>query len=270
MGLKTSLNLIQPTLKKLKYFAPTIEYRSFVHSEQFIGDIAKFSQKTGMAINGKAISIKPIQTEEEFRIILKELIQDSSYKWNRVENAFDYEKAIFPYAGRGDIHLDINAFLREGIILKDKTYIDLNKKNLKKYIQTLEYGLRQLDKEYGNYSGIIYRYGPFFPTTPNYVSTSSKISGALNLADKSNPCKEAYNIIFTKQGHKINEMQRRLGFKFAESESEILLDPGKSYVELVDNTPQLSKLKEQFFQEFRKTYPNSNLKDVKLNFWQEI
>ena len=265
MGLKAGLNLIRPTLKKLKYVAPTIEYRSSVHSEQFIGDIAKFNQNM---IVGKVANIKPIQAEEEFKTILEELIHDSSYKWNSVKNTFDYEKAILPYAGRGDIHLDINTFLREGL-LKNKTYRDLTNENIKKYIQTLEYGLRQLDKEYGNYSGIVYRCGSFSSKTPNYVSTSDKISGAINIADKSNPCRDAYNIIFTKHGHKINEMQKRLGFKFAESESEILLDPSKSYIELLDTTPKLRQLREQFFQEFRKKYPDCNIEDIKLNFWQE-
>jgi len=227
------------------------------------------SPKSHRMINGRSFSIKPIQSEKEFKIILEELMQDSSYKWKNVINAFDYERAILPYVGRGDISLDINTYLREGM-LKKKTYVDITDENIKKYIQVLEYGLRHLDKEYGSYSGIVYRYGDFLSKTPNYVSTSDKIQGALNIADKSNPYEKAYNIIFTNHGHKINEMQKRLGFKFAESESEILLDSSKSYVELVDSTPQLNRLREQFYQEFSKAHPNCNLEDVKLNFWQEV
>ena len=275
MGLKVINPLIKAVAKKA-YVAPKMEVRTLeslgLKMEQLTGDvinIAQFSQKAYKTINGKAINTSSIQNEEEFKIILEELMQGSSYKWKSVKNAFDYEKAILPYAGRGDISLDINTFLREGI-LKNKTYIDITEENIKKYIQALEYGLRHLDKEYGSYSGIVYRYGDFLSKTPNYVSTSDKILGALKFANESNPCEKTYNIIFTKHGHMINEMQKRLGFKFAESESEILLDPGKSYIELIDDTPQLSSLREQFYQEFNKAYPNCNSKDVKLNFWQEI
>lgn len=129
-------------------------------------------------------------------------------------NALNYEQAILPYAGRGDIHMDINAYLREGT-LKNKTYPDITDTNIKKYSQVLDYGLKKLDEEYGEYSGIVYRCSIFSPTTPNYVSTSDKMQGAVDFADPKNPSKNTFNIIFTNHGHKINQMQKRLGYKFA-------------------------------------------------------
>lgn len=238
-------------------------------AKQINSDVLQFSKNLSETINGKNIILKKIQSEDEFESILSELLQDSTYVWHSVSEANKYEQAILPYAGRGDIHLDINSYLRDGV-LGEKTYSGITPEKIEKYIKVLDYGLNQLDREYGKYKGVVYRCGMFSSQTPNYVSASDKMSGAIDFADPSNPVKDQFNVIFTNHGHKINEMQKHLGFKFAQTESEILLDPGKSFVEVDADLPFINNLKENFYKEFKTKYPNFDLNNINLKFWQEI
>ena len=173
-----------------------------------------------------------------------------------------------PYSHTADIHSYINSYLREGKLSPNSEF---TKDIIKDYVRITDYALNKLDKVYGEYQGVVYRYGWFNSTPEAFTSTASTPFGAVCHSDKFRPYKQRYNIILTKHGSKIEKMQEKLGnLNLAQREQEILLHPGHKFEEIKTLTPELEKLKQELFETMKKEHGYLCEDLVNLHFWQEI
>lgn len=220
--------------------------------------------------------ITPINSEQEFVEIFYRLLADKSFcdEWI-LEGANKYDTAIMPYAGLGDIHEVINRYLRLGEF-DALNFLGSNissEETVENYIKCLDYALKKTDEVYGKYKGFVFRNGSVDAQSKQYLSTSVKIDGALDHAIWNKPFERPYNIIFTKNGHKINEVQKKLGSRFADVEAEILLSPDHNYAKLKTLNPEMEKLRQNFIAKFKKKFQiesDEELKNkLKLDFWIE-
>lgn len=219
--------------------------------------------------NISGTNISAIKSDEEFFKVLEKLKKDSSWNkdWN-IEGANLYEIGLMPYSHTADIHSYINSYLREGKLSPNSEF---TKDIIKDYVRITDYALNKLDKVYGEYQGVVYRYGWFNSTPEAFTSTASTPFGAVCHSDKFRPYKQRYNIIFTRHGSKIEKMQEKLGnLNLAQREQEILLRPGHKFEEIKTLTPELEKLKQELFETMKKEHGYLCEDLVNLHFWQEI
>jgi len=214
-------------------------------------------------------NINAIKSDEEFFDVLEKLKKDSS--WNKswsIEGASPYEIGLMPYSHTADIHSYINGYLREGKLSQNSGFTE---DIIKDYVRLTDYALNKLDKVYGKYQGVVYRYGWFDSTPAAFTSTASTPFGAVCHTDKFRPYKQRYNIILTKHGSKIEKMQEKLGnLNLAQREQEILLRLGHKFEEIKTLTPELEKLKQELFETMKKEHGYLCEDLVNLHFWQEI
>ena len=227
----------------------------------------KVAQISAGKISGT--NIDAIKSDEEFFNVLDKLKKDSSWNksWN-IEGASPYEIGLMPYSDTADIHSNINGYLREGKLSPNS---DFTEDTIKDYVRLTDYALNKLDKVYGKYQGVVYRYGWFNSTPEAFTSTSRTPFGAVCHAGKIRPYKQRYNIILTKHGSKIEKLQEKLGnLNLVQREQEVLLRPGHKFEEIKILTPELENLKQQLFATMKKEhgYLHENL--VNLHFWQEV
>ena len=229
------------------------------------------SVKVALISTGKisGTNISAIKSDEEFFKVLEKLKKDSSWNknWN-IEGANPYEIGLMPYSHTADIHSYINGYLREGKLSSNSGFTE---DIIKDYVRLTDYALKKLDKVYGKYQGVVYRYGWFNSTPEAFTSTASTPFGAVCHSDKFRPYKQRYNIILTKHGSKIEKMQEKLGnLNLAQREQEILLRPGHKFEEIKTLTPELEKLKQELFETMKKEHGYLCEDLINLHFWQEI
>ena len=218
-----------------------------------------------------------IKSEKEYDLTLQKLMNDKSWNknWN-ISNANKYQLGLMPYVGILDIHSEMNYFLRNGKLYHHELINNIVKDEdtMMNYIKVMKYALKELDKEYGTHNGIVYRYGYFKNSdtkSTGYVSTALNPEGVIQVAcSGERPFKQPYFIIIAKDGHKIINMQEKMNYpdtfkKSYITESEILLDPNKSYEKITEKTPELEKAEKDLFEAFKKKYPNINENVLKNN-----
>lgn len=223
-------------------------------------------------INGT--NVEAITSESEFIDVLTKL--KSHRTWNKawnVPNANHYETALMPYAGKADIHEEINQILRFGK-LSEVNYF-LKKDILDDYIRITDYALKGIDKTYGKYSGVVYRYGlmdaKLGKQTLSFVSTASNPNGAARVAKALDTYNEPYNIIFTKHGHKIVDVQKKLAYcDDYIKESEILLEPGRKYEQIKEITPEMERLRKQLYSIIETEQGINPEGLLKVDFYREV
>lgn len=217
----------------------------------------------------------PIKDFDEYKQILSRLKHCISYNGDYAffkENDLKYyrgidneEMGILPYCGFEGCHEIINLYMTG----------QLNSKNIKKYhsilpvdlttipdaIRTLEYSLRNLDKKYGTYQGIVYRQG-FMSENPNrYISTTlNPYIASCIYGSWGTELNNQYSVILVNNGHKIVDFQKSAGVPSANGEQEILLPYTNNYKKIPDNelTDELRKAKIQL--------ASSLFKDAELLF----
>lgn len=207
-------------------------------------------------------NIKKISSEIEYDTIINKL-RDKNY-W-RLFKCDKFEEALMPYISKDDISYRINLFLRENELLDNRYSGDF----LENIIRTMDYALNKIDKIYGKYEGIVYRYGKTDKTSKNFVSAARDPNGVKHIIpdDERREFKKPFYIIQTKNGHKIEEVQKKLKYNDVYTdETEILISPCK-FEEVDENLPEMQdakiKLKNALLKERFNDYP-------KISFFKEI
>lgn len=247
------------------YIKPDVKAISLgLNLKNLDGDILQIQKIKGTNINA-------ITSDYEFGQVLKKLKQHRSWAkdWD-IPNANQYETALMPYTGHNDICSEINEYLRTGK-LSDYSYTLSDGSILRDYIRAMDYSLKNMDNMYGQFKGIVYRFGRMGNKTTSYVSTAKNPLGAIFHAGPFGLHRKPFNIIFTEHGHKIEEMQKKLSYSKAYiKESEILLDPGKEYQQISELTPELNAIKQQLFNTIKKEHGINPEGLVDVHFWREI
>lgn len=262
---KLKRNKIKPELKSEAKTAVKPEVKPEVMSEISTPPVKQLPlvQK----ISGS--NINAISSDKEYVEVLEKLKNHSSWcrEWN-IEGANLYEIGLMPYTGKIDIHDYINIYMREGRVSPTSGF---SKEILEDYIRVTDYALNKVDKTYGSYQGVVYRYGWFDPNLKGFTSTACSPYGAVCHADKFRPYKERYNIILTNHGTKIEKIQEKLGhIDLSQREQEIILKPGHKFEEIKTLTPELEELKQKLYKTMKKEHGYLCEKEVQLHFWQEI
>lgn len=185
-------------------------------------------------------NIRKINSDEEFYSVLSGLKNDKSWLkgWWDYPNATKFEQAIVPYIDREGISALINGYMRCGSIPN----IRFSEHIIRDYIRAISFALTKIDEEYGKYEGIVYRCGHMDNVTKNFISTACDPTGVKSVITSKRDYREPFFIIYTKNGHKILDIQKKLGSYYA-MEHEILIDPNTNFEEITNITPEMLELK---------------------------
>lgn len=209
-------------------------------------------------------NIKKITSEEEFDRVLSKIKNDSSWLggwWNR-GRATKFEQAIIPYIGEEDRSAHINCYMHSGHLTNPRFSEDITRE----YIRAMFYALPEIDKTYGKYRGIVYRCGYMDETPRNFVSTARDPVGVSYIITSREDYHKPFYIIYTNNGHNIEEMQKKYCYKYAR-ETEILLDPENHYEKITEITPEMNELKRHLREAIRDEYV---VPELNVTFLREI
>ncbi len=202
--------------------------------------------------------LKPIETQEEYEKVFSEILEYQKPNTEGYKPFIDFEGyddvdinllGLVPYCGKDDKSEHINIWLTG----RNKNRIPLlNDTEMAKIVRVLDFSLKNMDKKYGKYNGIVYRKGFFNPITyKQYYSSSYTIEGAITHSGNSLPSpNNSYSIIKLKNGHKMYDFQKDsnsdIAREFAESETEVLIDRKSKFrfVPEKEYTIQDKKMKE--------------------------
>ncbi len=189
--------------------------------------------------------IVPIKNEQEYINTIEKIRSSKVFDFTVNKDIYKSipaeQEGLLLYAGYGDLSDDINRFL-SGRPMKT-----INKSVAKDVVRAVDYSLKELDKEYGKYKGIVYRQG-FFPiNSGQYVSTTEDPVIAATLRGGIYFNKDLqYYIIKTNNGHRINEFQKDMGSDYADEEEEILIPRTSKLKEIEHPTGELLQEKKKF------------------------
>ena len=207
--------------------------RSTINSLNFLGNY-------NQPIVKKSIDV-PIADIDEFREVMERVYDAKTEKNNILWMSRNYKKifpeyryaseiemGLLPYCGRVDHSDFINMYLSGRLSDKKETqYLDgLLPKDMDScidVIRALDYSLKNLDKEFGTYKGIVYRNGYMSEGTGQYFSTSTEpmFPFVIDSWYDFNPDK-GYSVIRLKDGHKIYKFQEKMRSEYADNEKEVL------------------------------------------------
>lgn len=196
-------------------------------------------------------NIKKITSEEEFDRVLNKLKNDKSWRkgwWDR-GSATKFEQAIIPYTGEEDRSSHINWYMHSGHLVDPLFSEDITRE----YIRAMYYALPEIDKVYGKYSGIVYRCGHMDEVPKNFISTASDPVGVSYIISSREDYHKPFYIIYTESGHLIQEMQKKLCWKYAR-ECEVILDPDTHFEKITEITPEMLELKRNLRNAIRDEY----------------
>lgn len=196
-------------------------------------------------------NIEKITSEKKYDNLMNGLKKSKnwSYYWNS-QNKF--EEGIMPYTYREDISYQINSFLRDPNFCTK--FRKINENFLTNIIKILDFALYKIDEIYGKFEGIVYRYGKTDNISEGFTSTAKNPIGAIDFYERyvyqdKQPEYPMY-IIYTKNGHKINDVHKRIGGinpmperQVCIDESEILLHP-TVFEEITNPTKEMLDAKE--------------------------
>ena len=217
---------------------------------------------------------KKLISEGEYKDILNKIRdykgQDEKPIFNFQYNLADYPKikkdqeGLLLYAGCGDLSDEMNRFLSKRELKK------LTPVQAKEVISAFDYSLNKLDEKFGKYSGIVYRQGFFEPGSQQYISTTTDpvIAATLRGGICMNKNLE-FSLLKVKNGHKINEFQRKMGSDYAEEEEEILISGTSKLREVKTPYGQLLTLKNNF-KKTLEDYAHQEINPDKIRIFEEI
>ena len=209
----------------------------------------------GQIIKPKTIAftdIPKIISEAEYDEVLSRLKKDRTWwpGWSH-GRATKFEQGILPYAGEQDRSVVINTFMRSGHIVDPR----FSEGILRDYVRVMDYALGEFDKTYGQYEGLVYRCGKMDNPSKNYISTAREPEGLTAIIDSRECYHKPFYIIYTKHGHKIEDLQKKVTHNFQHLwEREILLDPAKQYEEITEITPEMQALKDNLRRSIQDDY----------------
>ena len=186
----------------------------------------------------------PIKSFEEYKQVLERIYNTKNAKGNPIfdiaRNLKEFpkvskeEEGLLLYAGLDDLSGDINRYLTH------RELIRTDEPTIKDVIRAFDYSLGKLDKKEGKYSGIVFRQGFFQTNEGQYISTTTdpEIAAYLRGGISFNKNLDFY-VIDTKNAHKINTFQKRMGSFYADEEKEILIDRTANLREITSPTGNL-------------------------------
>ena len=200
--------------------------------------------------------LSPISTKDEYLEIMERLknAKDSTGNsfWRYEEdlkfypNANEIEQGLLPYCGHRDRSAVINSYL------SGRGNCGIEESVLEDAVRSLDYSLNALDKEYGKYSGIVYRQGFMGENTGQFFSTSTSSTAAARhnngWSDPEEVAYRTYSVIKTKGAHKLYDFQAKIKDVFAGKEQEILLPREAKYreISIEECSDDLLKAREEF------------------------
>ncbi|MCM1264788.1 MAG: hypothetical protein NC200_01195 [Candidatus Gastranaerophilales bacterium] len=227
-------------------------------------DLIKKSIKLAPEIKSKEEYIELLDRIYKYRNSENELIYNSQFNLASYPNVSKEQEGILLYAGTSDLSGDINRYL------SGRQMTRMSEDMARDVISVLDYSLKNLDNEFGRYSGIVYRQG-FFPVDGEQFisSTSVPVIGAtLRGGICANP-KMNFSIIQTKNGHRIDKFQYKMGSEYAEEEEEILLSRHSKYREVLNPQGRYRQEKEKFLR-MLETYGHCPINSSQVRIFEEI
>ena len=198
--------------------------------------------------------LPPIADKAEYDEIIKRILNSKTILgerfWSFKEDEAIYKNikdeyiGLLPYCGCNDVSFYINGYLGNRLD-KCGVYIP-SEKTACDFVRALDYSLKQLDKEFGTFSGFVFR-GGYFTLKPGQFASASE-SPAIGAAFHGYDPKTQYSIIKVKDAHKIHDFQKAMNSSYANEEKEILLDRNmkRRFVPKEEYSMEIIKLKEAF------------------------
>lgn len=187
--------------------------------------------------------VLPIKNNNECKLLIQKACLDADGKVASLNFNKLFPDAPIEYWGlnhyTGGAYIDINRITSGRNILIPS--------HLSKVINNLrlfEYSLNSLDKEFGKYSGIVYRAGYFSPKTQQYYSASSNIDGIRHFLES----EKDISIIKTKKAHNVNAFYEKYIDKsyrkgYLANEKEIIIDKNSKFREVTDKDENIRQEK---------------------------
>lgn len=130
----------------------------------------------------------------------------------------------------------VTLFRKESEEILENNLVNVTSEEAKDFIRCIDYSLKEVDKEFGRYEGLVYRNGRFSSDGGQYWSTSRK--NDLHLFDDV----QEYHVIKTNSGHKISEFEKKY-HNVHPNENEILLSRGGKYKEVTGSQYEEERVK---------------------------
>ena len=245
------------------------------------------SEKPKVSVLAPSFTANPKGVCKDLTKVGAEVLSDAEYKklldkvysytckdgkplYNAEYNLKNYPKikkdqeGLLLYAGCSDISDDMNRFLSHRDMRR------MAKEQAKDVIKVFDYSLKKLDDKFGKYSGFVFRQGVFPSGQHQYISTTTDpvIAATLRGGICTNKNME-FSLIKAKNGHKINEFQRKMGSDYAQEEEEILLSRKAKIREIKTPYGQFLTLKNKF-KKLLETYAHQEINPDKIRVFEEV
>lgn len=183
-------------------------------------------------ISTRAKNLKPIENIEEYKAIIDKIKSSPLAQGIKEDLALDYknvdsiEEGLVPYCGdHSNLYDAINKYLSgRGKVENEEFMQDV--------VRVLDFSLKELDKKFGKFDGMVFRQGTMKSGENQFWSTSISATGAGKFGKAWNAPEDIlnreYSVIKTKSGHRITEFQKAHANKLT-AEEEILLSREKDY-----------------------------------------
>lgn len=153
----------------------------------------------------------------------------------------------------------------EGKKLLEDYLVNIDSETAKDFIRCVDYSLKELDKQYGRYEGLVYRNGNFSADGGQYWSTS--LRDDLLMFDKN----QEYHVIKTRNGHKVNCFDKDYNKDRHSSEKEILLSRDGQYREVTgsqyeEERREMARSRYEWYKKFDEENYTSKGQPPKYNF----
>lgn len=204
-----------------------------------------------------AKDLTPIASKEEYDEVIKRVCSSKTINgvsfweiesdYNRYPDIDKELIGLLPYCGGNDVSYNINSFLSNRLTTKNE--YTPTKDSIVDIVRALDYSLNYLDKNFGQYEGIVFRKGVFGNDSGQFYSTSMSCGIAAHFNGFSK--KSQYSVIKTKTGHKIYDFQKSMNNSFAPEEKEILISRTAKHREIFpdDCSSDLQKARLRFARE---------------------
>lgn len=158
--------------------------RGILDSLHFLGNVNKTAVQ-------KSIDI-PIKDDEEFNEVMERVYsaktlggnvlwieKDYREQWETYKNASEIEMGLLPYCGEADNCDLINQYLsgrlnNPAVVRGQGHHFPENIDSCVDMVRALDYSLKNLDKEFGTYQGLVFREGYMDEGNGQFYSTTKK------------------------------------------------------------------------------------------------
>lgn len=227
-------------------------------------DLIKKSVELGLEIKTTKEYVEVLDRIYNYRNSENQFIYNAQFNLTSYPNVSKEQEGILLYAGTSDLSGDINRFL------SGRQMRDMTEPMAKDVVRVLDYSLKDLDKEFGRYSGLVYRQGFFPEKGEQFISSTSvpEIAATLRGGILSNS-KMNFSIIKTKNGHRIDKFQAKMESDYAEEEEEILLSRKSKYKEIL-NPQGIYRMEKDKFIRMLELYGHCPIRNSQVRVFEEI